>query len=121
MICPLQVILQGIMLRLLLLLVITICVLLTNVKSGVPIGKIFHLYQYKINLVYPPKGTGGPSIILESKDALLTCVVSENSSNNTVIWKKGDEILTAGTVRVTKDHRVRILHDESMYSLRSFQ
>ncbi|KAH8334760.1 hypothetical protein KR074_009919 [Drosophila pseudoananassae] len=91
------------MLRLLLLLVITICVLLTNVKSGVPIG------------------TGGPSIILESKDALLTCVVSENSSNNTVIWKKGDEILTAGTVRVTKDHRVRILHDESMYSLRSFK
>jgi len=52
---------------------------------------------------------------LESKDALLTCVVSDNSSNNTVIWKKGDEILTAGTVRVTKDHRVRILHDESEF------
>ncbi|XP_017019547.1 Ig-like and fibronectin type-III domain-containing protein 2 [Drosophila kikkawai] len=83
------------MLRLLLVHIITICVLLTNVKSGVPIG------------------TGGPSIILESKDALLTCVVSDNSSNNTVIWKKGDEILTAGTVRVTKDHRVRILHDEN--------
>ncbi|KAH8270054.1 hypothetical protein KR018_003173 [Drosophila ironensis] len=83
------------MLRLSLVHVITICVLLTNVKSGVPIG------------------TGGPSIILEGKDALLTCVVSENSSNNTVIWKKGDEILTAGTVRVTKDHRVRILHDEN--------
>ncbi|EDW26268.1 GL24598 [Drosophila persimilis] len=83
------------MLRLLLVHVITICVLLKNVKSGVPIG------------------TGGPSIILEGKDALLTCVVSENSINNTVIWKKGDEILTAGTVRVTKDHRVRILHDEN--------
>lgn len=51
MICPLQVILQGIMLRLLLLLVITICVLLTNVKSGVPIGKIFGLYQY---IIYSP-------------------------------------------------------------------
>ncbi|BFF96530.1 Ig-like and fibronectin type-III domain-containing protein 2 [Drosophila madeirensis] len=83
------------MLKLLLVYVITICVLLKNVKSGVPIG------------------TGGPSIILEGKDALLTCVVSENSINNTVIWKKGDEILTAGTVRVTKDHRVRILHDEN--------
>lgn len=60
-------------------------------------------------------GTGGPSLIFENKDALLTCVVSENSGNNTVIWKKGDEILTAGTVRVTKDHRVRVLHDESEY------
>ncbi|XP_043647954.1 Ig-like and fibronectin type-III domain-containing protein 2 [Drosophila teissieri] len=83
------------MLRLLLVHIITICALITIVKCGVPIG------------------TGGPSIILESKDALLTCVVSDNSANNTVIWKKGDEILTAGTVRVTKDHRVRILHDEN--------
>lgn len=58
-------------------------------------------------------GTGGPSLIFENKDALLTCVVSENEANNTVIWKKGDEILTAGTVRVTKDHRIRVLHDES--------
>lgn len=58
-------------------------------------------------------GTGGPSLIFENKDALLTCVVSENEANNTVIWKKGDEILTAGTVRVTKDQRVRVLHDES--------
>lgn len=57
--------------------------------------------------------TGGPSIIYEGKDALLTCVVSENRSNNTVIWKKHDEILTAGKVRVTSDSRISILHDES--------
>ncbi|EDW70342.2 Ig-like and fibronectin type-III domain-containing protein 1 [Drosophila virilis] len=83
------------MLKLFVLQIITICLLLTHVNSGVPIG------------------TGGPSLIYENKDALLTCVVSENASNNTVIWKKGDEILTAGTVRVTKDHRIRVLHDEN--------
>ncbi|XP_002074396.3 Ig-like and fibronectin type-III domain-containing protein 2 isoform X1 [Drosophila willistoni] len=87
---------QRIMLKSLPVHILTICLLFTDfVKSGVPIA------------------TGGPSIILENKDALLTCVVSENSANNTVIWKKGDEILTAGTVRVTKDHRIRILHDEN--------
>ncbi|XP_034111306.1 Ig-like and fibronectin type-III domain-containing protein 2 isoform X1 [Drosophila albomicans] len=75
--------------------IITICLLFTNVNSGVPIG------------------TGGPSQIFENKDGLLTCVVSENVANNTVIWKKGDEILTAGSVRVTNDNRVRVLHDGS--------
>ncbi|XP_023302537.2 Ig-like and fibronectin type-III domain-containing protein 1 [Lucilia cuprina] len=59
------------------------------------------------------EGTGGPSLIYEGKDALLTCVVSENRSNNTVIWKKLDEILTAGKVRVTSDLRISVLHDES--------
>ncbi|ALC43811.1 CG17839 [Drosophila busckii] len=84
------------MLKRLVLQIVTICLLLlTSVNAGVPIG------------------TGGPSLIFEHKDALLTCVVSENAANNTVIWKKGDEILTAGTVRVTKDNRVRVLHDEN--------
>lgn len=58
-------------------------------------------------------GTGGPSLIYEGKDALLTCVVSENHYNNTVIWKKFDKILTAGKVRVTSDSRISVLHDES--------
>ncbi|XP_030373316.1 Ig-like and fibronectin type-III domain-containing protein 1 isoform X2 [Scaptodrosophila lebanonensis] len=88
-------ILQGIMLKPLVVHIVTICLLLSIVNSGVPIG------------------TGGPSLIFENKDALLTCVVSENAANNTVIWKKGDEILTAGTVRVTKDHRIRVLHDDN--------
>ncbi|KAH8405330.1 hypothetical protein KR222_005359 [Zaprionus bogoriensis] len=83
------------MLQLFVLKIITICIFLTIVNSGEPIG------------------TGGPSLIFENKDALLTCVVSENEANNTVLWKKGDEILTASTVRVTKDQRVRVLHDEN--------
>ncbi|XP_059217362.1 Ig-like and fibronectin type-III domain-containing protein 2 isoform X2 [Stomoxys calcitrans] len=82
------------MLKLLLVLTTSTC-LLSTVKSVQPIG------------------TGGPSYILAGKDALLTCVVSDNPGNNTVIWKKGDEILTAGKVRVTSDPRVSILHDES--------
>lgn len=44
---------------------------------------------------------------------MLTCVVSENRANHTVIWKKSDEILTAGMVRVTSDTRISVLHDES--------
>ncbi|CAD7005790.1 unnamed protein product [Ceratitis capitata] len=69
--------------------------LISTVNSGVPIA------------------TGGPSLIYEGKDALLTCVVSENRANHTVIWKKSDEILTAGMVRVTSDTRISVLHDES--------
>lgn len=120
------------MLQLFVLKIITICIFITNVNSGVPIGKSRPLIilvirgilacsmcQVPPNLCNPTEslptllGTGGPSLIFENKDALLTCVVSENEANNTVIWKKGDEILTAGTVRVTKDHRIRVLHDES--------
>ncbi|XP_058985320.1 Ig-like and fibronectin type-III domain-containing protein 2 [Musca domestica] len=81
------------MLNLLLVLTTSTC-LLSTVKSVEPIA------------------TGGPAYIVAGKDALLTCVVSENRRNNTVIWKKGDEILTAGTVRVTSDPRVSVLHDE---------
>lgn len=34
--------------------------------------------------------------------------------NDTVIWRRGnDEILSAGMNRVTKDRRIRVLHDES--------
>ncbi|XP_075164635.1 Ig-like and fibronectin type-III domain-containing protein 2 [Haematobia irritans] len=82
------------MLKLLLVLTTSTC-LLSTVKSVQPIG------------------TGGPSYILTGKDALLTCVVSDNPANNTVIWKKGDEVLTAGKVRVTSDPRVSVLHDEN--------
>ena len=52
-------------------------------------------------------------MIYEGKDALLTCVVSDNKANNTVIWKRSEEVLTAGMVRVTNDPRISILHDES--------
>ncbi|XP_037879473.1 Ig-like and fibronectin type-III domain-containing protein 2 [Glossina fuscipes] len=82
------------MLKLLLILATSTCFLIT-VDTGTPIG------------------TGGPSLIYEGKDALLTCVVSENHYNNTVIWKKFDKILTAGKVRVTSDSRISVLHDEN--------
>lgn len=59
-------------------------------------------------------------MIYEGRDALLTCVVSENTANNTVIWKRRGEILTAGMVRVTNDPRIRVLHDESKPSIVCF-
>ncbi|XP_067642607.1 Ig-like and fibronectin type-III domain-containing protein 1 isoform X2 [Eurosta solidaginis] len=91
---------MGIMLKLLVVLTISTC-LFTTVNSGVPIA------------------TGGPSLINEGKDALLTCVVSENRANHTVIWKKSDEILTAGMVRVSSDARISVLHDENPKGLES--
>lgn len=58
-------------------------------------------------------GTGGPSIVIEGKDALLTCVVMGPYMNDTVLWKKGPtQILSAGMNRVTSDKRITILHDE---------
>lgn len=59
-------------------------------------------------------GTGGPSVVTEGKDALLTCVIMGSFENDTVIWRRGnDEILAAGINRVTQDRRIRVLHDES--------
>ncbi|XP_055384146.1 Ig-like and fibronectin type-III domain-containing protein 1 isoform X3 [Condylostylus longicornis] len=61
-----------------------------------------------------PIGTGGPSIVTEGKDALLTCVVMGSYLNDTVLWRKGPhEILSAGMNRVTNDKRISILHDET--------
>lgn len=58
-------------------------------------------------------GTGGPSVVTEGKDALLTCVIMGPYSNDTVLWRRGaDVILSAGMNRVTNDKRISILHDE---------
>lgn len=39
-------------------------------------------------------------------------------SNDTVLWRRGNnDILAAGTNRVTSDRRFRVLHDESNYPL----
>lgn len=60
-------------------------------------------------------GTGGPTVVTEGKDALLTCVITGSFMNDTVLWRRGnDDILAAGTNRVTTDRRFRVLHDESM-------
>lgn len=61
-------------------------------------------------------GTGGPTVVTEGKDALLTCVIMGSFSNDTVLWRRGnDDILAAGTNRVTSDRRFRVLHDESEF------
>lgn len=61
-------------------------------------------------------GTGGPTVVTEGKDALLTCVIMGSFSNDTVLWRRGnEEVLAAGTNRVTSDRRFRVLHDESRF------
>ncbi|XP_039449778.1 Ig-like and fibronectin type-III domain-containing protein 1 isoform X2 [Culex pipiens pallens] len=67
-----------------------------------------------VTLAADPVGTGGPSVVHEGDDALLTCVVMTPYNNDTVLWRKGpNEILAAGTSRVTSDKRISILHDDS--------
>lgn len=62
-----------------------------------------------------PLGMGGPTrMVTEGKDALLTCVIMGSFANDTVLWKRGNnDIIAAGTSRVTNDRRFRVLHDES--------
>lgn len=58
--------------------------------------------------------TGGPRVVEEGEDALLTCVVMGSYRNDTVIWRKGpSEILSAGLNRVTNDKRISVLHDNA--------
>ena len=62
--------------------------------------------------------SGGPTVVTEGKDALLTCVIMDSFSNDTVLWRRGNnDILSAGKNRVTSDRRFRVLHDESMFHL----
>lgn len=64
--------------------------------------------------------TGGPRLVAEGDDALLTCVVMGSHRNDTVIWRKGpSEILSAGLNRVTNDKRISILHDDAASSTSS--
>ena len=57
-----------------------------------------------------------PAVRRENDDALLTCVV-QNQSNFTLMWKKaekdkaGPRILTANGERVTSDERFSVLHE----------
>lgn len=71
-----------------------------------------------LNLIKTKKnssGMGGPTrMVTEGKDALLTCVIMGSFANDTVLWKRGNnDIIAAGTSRVTNDRRYRVLHDES--------
>lgn len=57
--------------------------------------------------------TGGPTVVKEGGDALLTCVITDSFGNDTILWRKGpSEILSAGLNRVTSDKRISVLHDE---------
>ncbi|XP_062560024.1 Ig-like and fibronectin type-III domain-containing protein 1 [Armigeres subalbatus] len=72
------------------------------------------LLDHNVVLAVDPVGTGGPSMVHEGEDALLTCVVMTPYNNDTVLWRKGpSEILSAGMNRVTSDKRISILHDDS--------
>lgn len=54
-------------------------------------------------------------MVIEGKDALLTCVIMGSFENDTVLWRRGNnEILAAGTNRVISDRRISVLHDEGM-------
>lgn len=62
--------------------------------------------------------TGGPRVVKEGDDALLTCVVMGPYRNDTVLWRKGPtEILAAGLNRVTNDKRISVLHDDAPSSI----
>lgn len=72
--------------------------------------------HYILLFVFVRLGTGGPTVVTEGKDALLTCVITGSFMNDTVLWRRGNnDILAAGTNRVTTDRRFRVLHDESMF------
>lgn len=56
---------------------------------------------------------GATTVVTEGKDALLTCVIMGTYSNDTVLWRRGNnEIIAAGTNRVINDRRFRVLHDD---------
>lgn len=83
-------------------------------------SSVFYAYVLLMRLFFFPTfaGTGGPSVALEGTDALLTCVVSQAFTNDTVIWRKGPhEILSAGVNRVTNNKRINILHDDGEYKV----
>lgn len=60
------------------------------------------------------KAPAGSVVVRSGEDALLTCVVL-GARGKPIFWKRARDLqlLTAGGVRVTRDSRVQILHDDS--------
>ena len=62
---------------------------------------------------YIDEKMSSPIVIAEGHDALLTCVArNSDPQNHTVLWKLGDDVLTASMTRVTPDKRFSVIHDE---------
>ena len=55
-----------------------------------------------------------PIATAEGHTATLTCVV-RNLGKNTLIWKFGNKILTAGGARITSDERISVIHDKGLF------
>ncbi|XP_061379093.1 Ig-like and fibronectin type-III domain-containing protein 2 isoform X2 [Danaus plexippus] len=60
------------------------------------------------------RAPAGAVTVKSGEDALLTCVVL-GAKERPVIWKRArdHQVLTAGNLRVTRDDRVQVLHDDS--------
>ncbi|XP_050664730.1 Ig-like and fibronectin type-III domain-containing protein 2 isoform X2 [Leptidea sinapis] len=60
------------------------------------------------------RAPAGTVAVRSGEDALLTCVVL-GARGKPVLWRRArdSQLLTAGAVRVTRDERVKILHDDS--------
>ncbi|XP_072944512.1 Ig-like and fibronectin type-III domain-containing protein 2 [Epargyreus clarus] len=60
------------------------------------------------------RAPAGGVAVRSGEDALLTCVVL-GARGKPVFWRRArdQKLLTAGAVRVTRDERVRVLHDDS--------
>ncbi|VVD00454.1 unnamed protein product [Leptidea sinapis] len=112
---------------------------LVRVKVG-PFGtgvvlECAHFVIKGLDLIYPPykntkesassspdgapketwmRAPAGTVAVRSGEDALLTCVVL-GARGKPVLWRRArdSQLLTAGAVRVTRDERVKILHDDS--------
>ncbi|XP_012543960.1 Ig-like and fibronectin type-III domain-containing protein 1 isoform X2 [Bombyx mori] len=60
------------------------------------------------------RAPGGGVTVKSGEDALLTCVVL-GARGRPVFWRRARDLqlLTAGAVRVTRDDRIQVLHDDS--------